>query len=185
MEVLLVNDALDAGMSARSKAVQLPARGKRSFQQGLDDDSPDVRDVVKLSNDVVQQLWSGEPVIRLDLRAKVSKDNHRGHLRPDQDGPDQQLKVRHPLVVVRVGRVKFENDEVGRIGEVVCGAIGVICRVGLAERSVGELVGWVGEDGVPPVEQFVGVAFVPDGVVACAETRRDCEVSAVLCGVFS
>jgi hypothetical protein len=50
---------------------------------------------------------------------------------------------------------------------------GVICRVGLAERSVGELVGWVGEDGVPPVEQFVGVAFVPDGVVACAETRRD------------
>ena len=48
------------------------------------DDLPEVWDIVELSDDGVEQFWSDESVLDLDLRRKMS-ENHNGWLvRSDQ-----------------------------------------------------------------------------------------------------
>ena len=60
---------------------------------------PDVRDVVELRDDIVQQLGTGKAVLRLYLGRNVPEDNDGGHLGPDENGAHEQLKVSEPFVV--------------------------------------------------------------------------------------
>ena len=58
-----------------------------------------MRDVIKLSNDRVQELWPRESVLSLDLRREVTEDDDGRLIRSDQEGSDEQFKVREPLRV--------------------------------------------------------------------------------------
>lgn len=49
-------------------------------------------------------------------------------------------------------------------------AVGIVGGIGQTCRSVGELVGRVWKDGVPPVEELVRVAFFADWVVSGSNT---------------
>lgn len=57
-------------------------------------------------------------------------------------------------------------------------AVGIVRRIGLFHSPIGQLVGGMGEDGVPPIEEFVGIACAADGVIASSGARRDFGLSA-------
>lgn len=56
----------------------------------------------------------------------MSQDNDRRHLRPHKDGTNQQLKMLDPFLVVGVCGVEFQDDKIGRIGQVVRGTVGIV-----------------------------------------------------------
>lgn len=56
----------------------------------------------------------------------MSQDNNGRHLRPDKDGTNQQLKMLDPFLVIGVCGVEFQDDKIGRIGQVVRGTVGIV-----------------------------------------------------------
>lgn len=56
-----------------------------------------MRNIVELRNDSMQQLRSSETVLSLDLRSKVTQDDHSWLIRSDQDGSDEEFEVIEPL----------------------------------------------------------------------------------------
>jgi hypothetical protein len=139
----------------------------------------------------VQQLWPGEPILRLDLGREVTQHDHSRHLRADQYGAHQKLEMGQPLRIAAdqlillpgvfnllwVRGVKFEQDEITLIRHVMAVAVRIVRRVRLSRGTVGELVGGMRKDRVPPIEEFIGVAGRRDRVVPCSIARRDCIVS--------
>lgn len=53
--------------------------------------------VVELRNHIVQQFWSGESVLRLDLWTEVSQNDDSWHLWPQQYGPHKKFEMSEPL----------------------------------------------------------------------------------------
>lgn len=62
-------------------------------------DIPDVRDIIKLRNDVVPVIWSSKAVHIMDLRAKVTKDDDSRLVRPVEQRANQKFKVFHTFLV--------------------------------------------------------------------------------------
>jgi len=61
-----------------------------------------MRDVVELSSHIMQKLWPRKAILRLDLRAEMTKDDHSRHLRSHQNRSDQQLEMLQPVRVTRL-----------------------------------------------------------------------------------
>jgi hypothetical protein len=59
----------------------------------------DVRDVVKLGDDVVQELGPDVSVLGLDLRREVTKSDDGGLIRSNEERSDEELIVSHPFGV--------------------------------------------------------------------------------------
>ena len=57
----------------------------------------DVRHVVELSYDGVQQFGAGKAVLGLDLGCEVAEDDDGGCVRSDEDGADEEFKVLQPF----------------------------------------------------------------------------------------
>lgn len=57
----------------------------------------DVRNIVELGDDVVEELGSDESVLSLELRSKVTERDNGGLIRSDEDGSDEELVMSHPL----------------------------------------------------------------------------------------
>jgi hypothetical protein len=72
--------------------------------------SPDVRDVVELRDDSVQELGSCEPVLDLHLRGEMTEDDDGGLVFSRQDGPDKQLEMLEPLRVTGVSGGAVAGD---------------------------------------------------------------------------
>lgn len=53
-------------------------------------------------------------------------------------------------------------------------AVRVVCRIGLGRSTVGELIGGMREDSVPPVKHAVWVTLFVCRVVSRASTSRNC-----------
>ena len=61
--------------------------------------SPDMGNIVELSNNGVQQLGAGETVLGLQLRAEVTENDDSWHFRSNKNRSDQKLEVRQPIRV--------------------------------------------------------------------------------------
>jgi len=70
--------------------------------------SPDVRNVVELRNDRVQQLGASEAILDLHLRRKVTQHDHGRVIRSDEQRPHEQLKVVEPLRVTEISSTKLQ-----------------------------------------------------------------------------
>jgi hypothetical protein len=64
---------------------------------------PDVRDIVELSDNVVEDLRADEAVLDQDLGGKVAECDDGRLVGPNEDRSDEKLVVGHPLGVA--GRV--------------------------------------------------------------------------------
>ena len=58
-----------------------------------------MRDIVKLCDDRVHNLWSIVPVRLLHLGAEMSKDDDSGLVWPNQDRPNKEFKMVRPLLI--------------------------------------------------------------------------------------
>lgn len=56
--------------------------------------SPDMGNVVELSDNGVQQLWSCEPVLGLQLGTKVTENDDGRHFRSNEDRSDEKFEMR-------------------------------------------------------------------------------------------
>lgn len=55
---------------------------------------PNMRYIVELGHNRVQQFRSSETVLSLQLRTEVTENDHGRHLWPNENRSDEQLKVR-------------------------------------------------------------------------------------------
>jgi hypothetical protein len=68
-------------------------KGKGNYEGGRQEhkrkkDPPDMRNIIKLSSNIMQQLRSSKSMSSLDLRTEMSEDNDSWHLRSNKDGSD-------------------------------------------------------------------------------------------------
>lgn len=73
-----------------------------------------------------------------------------------------------------ISRVKLENDKISFIGQMVAVAVRIVRRIGLGRSTVGELIGGMREDSVPPVKHAVWITLFVCRVVSRASTSRNC-----------
>lgn len=102
VHVVLVHQTLDAVGRRRDVVSGEPFCSGVSCQAELGqraslENEPDVRHVVVLGHDRVQELGADVAVLGLDLGGKVSEHDYGWLVRADEDRSDEQLKVRHPL----------------------------------------------------------------------------------------
>lgn len=72
-KVVVVQQSLGASMTT------LPM-SKKWLLDGRETGLPDVRHIVELGNDGVEEFWSSESALRLDLRTEMSQDDDRRHV---------------------------------------------------------------------------------------------------------
>lgn len=73
-------------------------RGLLSADYGL----PNVRYIVELGDNGVEEFWSSESALRLNLRTEMSQDDDGRHVRSYQDRSYQELEVRKPLGIAEL-----------------------------------------------------------------------------------
>ena len=59
----------------------------------------DVRDVVELRHDGVEQLGTRKAVLSLDLRCEMAEDDDGGCVGSNEDGADEELEMLKPIGV--------------------------------------------------------------------------------------
>lgn len=74
--------------------------------------------------------------------------------------------------------IELDDDEIGIVREMVSAAKRKILGGGFTNGTVGELRSGVGEEGIPPIEEYRGIAVLRNWVVASAVTGRDWKSSA-------
>lgn len=73
-----------------------------------------------------------------------------------------------------IRRVKLENDKISFIRQVVAVAVRIVRGIRLGRSTVGELIGGMREDSVPPVKHAMWITFFVCRVVSRASTGRNC-----------
>jgi hypothetical protein len=58
-------------------------------------------DVIELGNNSMQQFWTSESILSLNLRREVPKNDDSGLIRSDEDRSNKQLKVVQPSRVAK------------------------------------------------------------------------------------
>jgi hypothetical protein len=76
-------------------------------------DIPDVGNIVELRSDIMQQLWPSESMSSLDLGTKVSENDDRWHLWPDENGSDEEFEMLQPfrIAVCQFTRFRYSLPE--------------------------------------------------------------------------
>lgn len=138
----------------------------------------DMGHVVVLSDEIMKGLDTSKSIFILVLGCKMTENKHGGLVGPDEDGADKKLEIVSPVVVVRVRCIKIENDKIGIVGKMMCGAKCKIRRVGATKGAYGQFGRGMGEYSVPPVEETRRIARRGDWIFACTVACRYYSASA-------